>query len=189
MDKKIDPKAIVQFWNSRKKSDKLLILLALGLLMVIIMLPDAPQEETEPENSSMEIQNGFSYEASLESRLEDILSGIQGVGEVEVMVTLKSSGEKVVQMDTDISRKTITETDSSGGNRTQQEVTQDSDTLLVGGTSSGEPYVVQEIMPQVEGVIVLADGGEKATVRSDILDAVQALFSLEAHKIKVFRRD
>ena len=186
--KKLDWKQAVQFWKNMKKSDKLLLLLAAGIFLVIFSWPSSEDGNTVPEETVPEIRQDFSYESELEARLAAILSGIEDVGTVQVMITLKASEQKVVQMDTDISGKVVNETDSSGGTRYQEERSEDSDTLLVGG-SSGEPYVIQEIMPQVEGVIVLADGAGKATVRSDIIDAVEALFSLEAHKIKVFRRD
>ena len=65
----------------------------------------------------------------------------------------------------------------------------DSDTLLSGGSGgSGSPYVVQERVPEVVGVLVLAEGAEKATVKTEITEAVQALFPLEVHKIRVLKR-
>jgi stage III sporulation protein AG len=40
---------------------------------------------------------------------------------------------------------------------------------------------------EVEGVLVVAEGGGNAVVCSDILSAVQSLFSLEAHKITIVK--
>ncbi len=42
-----------------------------------------------------------------------------------------------------------------------------------------------ERMPQVEGVVVACEGGDRASVQAEISAAVQALFDLEPHKIKV----
>ena len=49
------------------------------------------------------------------------------------------------------------------------------------------PYVVQEIYPQVEGVLVVAEGGDNSSVILAITDAIQALFGVDVHKIKIVK--
>ncbi len=102
------------------------------------------------------------------------------------MVTLKSSEEKIVQEDTSLSTKKSEETDSSGASRKQEEITEGRDTFTFG--SGEDPYVRKELAPEIEGILVLADGADRATVKAEIVDAVQALFPLPAHKIKVLKR-
>ena len=46
------------------------------------------------------------YEKEMEQRVKDILKNVDGVGEVDVMLTLKSSKEKVLHVDRDRSRST-----------------------------------------------------------------------------------
>ena len=55
--------------------------------------------------------------------------------------------------------------------------------------SGGEkaPYVSKEILPEIEGVLVVAEGGDSPRIVSDISDAVKALFQVEAHRIKVVK--
>ena len=43
------------------------------------------------------------------------------------------------------------------------------------------------LAPQIEGVLVLAQGGDNAVVSANITEAVMALFGIEAHKIKVMK--
>ena len=50
------------------------------------------------------------------------------------------------------------------------------------------PYVKEITEPEVEGVIVAADGGNNAKTAADITDAVVALFGIEVHKIKVMKK-
>ncbi len=57
------------------------------------------------------------YTTYLEDRLSRILSQIEGTGEVKVMITLKSSAEKVLDKDTESDQETVTEEDSQGGTR------------------------------------------------------------------------
>lgn len=125
------------------------------------------------------------YEAELESRLTQLLSQIEGAGEVQVMVTVSRSSELILQTDTSREENTVKETDSQGGNRDNTELREESQTVLTGGGATAQPYVVGEIMPQVEGVVVACQGGDRPTVQAEISAAVQALFDLAPHKIKV----
>ena len=49
------------------------------------------------------------------------------------------------------------------------------------------PYVSQEQYPQVTGVLVVAKGGDDPIVIQNIQEAVEALFQVEPHKIKVMK--
>lgn len=47
------------------------------------------------------------------------------------------------------------------------------------------PWVSQELLPEVAGIAVAAEGGGNAVVKSEISSMLEALFGLPAHKIKV----
>jgi stage III sporulation protein AG len=49
------------------------------------------------------------------------------------------------------------------------------------------PYVVKTIVPQVEGVVVVGEGCGTGSVDKNVTEIVQALFGLEAHKVKVVK--
>ncbi len=126
-----------------------------------------------------------SYEKELEDRIRTILAGVEGVGEVDVLVVLKSSEEKVLRIDQN-SSSAVTEEEQSGNSRIirQQELSES--TVLEGQSSA--PVVEKEIMPEISGIVISADGGASAVVRTEISEAMQALFGLPAHKIKVLKR-
>ena len=153
--------------------------------VILMLLPAGGTEE--PAVQEPQAGEGTFDLEEFEGKLEEVLSQVEGAGEVQVMVTLKDGGEKVLQENTSRTEKQVEETDSSGGVRSQTENSYDSDTLLSGG-SGGTPYVIQERVPEVEGVLVLADGADSATVKAQIAEAVQALFPVEAHKIRVLKR-
>lgn len=50
-----------------------------------------------------------------------------------------------------------------------------------------EPYVTKEMEPEIEGILVIAQGGDKPSVAQNISEAVLALFPIDAHKIKVMK--
>ncbi|MBR5474342.1 MAG: hypothetical protein IKU83_02915 [Lachnospiraceae bacterium] len=66
--------------------------------------------------------------------------------------------------------------------------------LLVSTEGVGKAEVMitlkqeEETSMEVEGVVVLCDGGGNAKVKSEIAEAVGALFDVPAHKIKVLKR-
>ncbi len=125
------------------------------------------------------------YEAELESRLTELLSRIEGAGAVQVMVTVSRSSELILQTDTSREENIVRETDSQGGTRDNAQRSEDSQTVLTGVSGSSQPYVVGEIMPQIEGVVVACEGGDRPAIQAEISAAVQALFDLAPHKIKV----
>mgnify|MGYP007016946480 CR=1 FL=1 len=57
-----------------------------------------------------------------------------------------------------------------------------------GQTERRSHMVSKENAPEVEGILVIADGGGNAVVAKNLTEAVQALFGVEAHKIKIMKR-
>ena len=127
------------------------------------------------------------YEAALEARLEQILEGMAGAGEVRVMITFASSQELVVEKDRPITRSNTTESDSEGGSRSIYQTESGETTVYSSQGTDSEPYVVKTLTPKVEGVLIAAEGAGTGEVSKNITEAVQALFDLEAHKIKVVK--
>ena len=171
--------------------DKLLIILAAGIVIIVLSLPGQNSgKDVMPETTASVsgYDQNTSYEKQMEARLKKALSYVDGVGQVEVMITLKSTEESVVQTDKSVTSNHTSETDSQGGTRNVDEYSEDSDSLVTDNGSGSSPYVIKQIMPEVEGVIIVADGGDKPTVKNEIYEAVQALFPVPTHKIKVLKR-
>lgn len=200
------------------KKDNLIILILMGVLFLVIAWPISEETNTENDmsglwdrtndkiekNSNNAIGNGQNtlnqdltkdvlyrekyIVESLEGRLEEILSSMHGVGMVKVMITLSSSGEKVVEKDIPLERNSIVEKDSAGGNRTTNDMYSHEETVYI-TTSQGEkiPYIIKENCAAVEGVSVVAQGGGSEAVQKNISEVIQALFGIDEHKIKVVK--
>ena len=105
------------------------------------------------------------------------------------MITLKAGGQKIIEKDQSGSSQTTEEEDSEGGKRTVEESTSDKTSIYEQDSDgSSAPYVSKELSPEIEGVVVIADGGGNAVTAQNITEAVQALFGVEAHKIKIMKR-
>lgn len=180
------------------RKDQLLIFFLVGVLLLVIALP-AGTKEKEKASGRNEIggeeevgtqAEEQDYARYLERRLEETLSQLDGAGNVRVMVTLQSSAQKIVEKDTQGERDAITEEDSQGGRRTSENTSHQETTVYEGvGEKSQEPYVSKELTPRVEGVVVLAEGGENALVKRNITEAIQALFGIDTHKIRIMKKN
>lgn len=165
-----------------------------GILLLIIALPaetDKNSQQKMPEKESAEnteqsTGNGADYGRELERKLEQILGEMEGVGKVEVMITLKDDGERILDKDITRSSQEVSEEDGTVKRNTRESQYQE-ETVFSKETEDGQPFVAKETAPQVEGVLVVAEGGGNAKTAKNISDAVLALFPVEVHKIKVVK--
>lgn len=158
--------------------------LIIGVCCLIIVLP-TKTEEVKPieENREEETITAEDYVTKLEQRLVNLLSCVEDVGTVKVMITVESTTQKSVLQDGTKETEQSTEKDSAGGSRILESIKTDGTTVF----SKNEPYVLSETYPKVTGVVVIAQGSGKGTVDYDILNAVQVLFDVPAHKIKIMK--
>ncbi len=176
------------------KKDQLLIIFLAGILLLVISLPAGKKSGRYGEENGIrgstpkEEYSQDEYLYNLERRLERALSQMAGVGDVTVMITLKSSAEKVVEKDLDTAKEAVTESDSQGGARSTQNNSHRETTVYADGNTQGEPYVSKEISPQIEGVVVIAGGGGDSVVKQNITEAVQVLFGIDTHKIRIMKK-
>lgn len=141
--------------------------------------------DTEDEGS---LAQGNTYTTYWEERLTRALSQIEGAGEVEVLITLKESETKVLEKDIPEEMSETTETDAEGGNRTIVDKRTDETTIYtVNAKGQNVPYVSKVIQPVVEGVVVIAQGGDSITVKENIIEAIQVLFGVDTNKIRVVK--
>ena len=194
----MDWKAMKSKLNLKSGKNKWLVMLAVGLIFLILAFPfgSEKKEDLEESSDSVSLQReetetaaaAVSYERCLEQRLEDILSHVDGVGQVEVMIVLKSSEEKVWRVDRDTSYSITQETDQNGGSRRVESQAVTENTILSGQTGKEEPLLAKEMKPEISGVIISAEGGKSPQVQAEISAAVEALFDVPSHKIKVLKR-
>lgn len=171
-----------------------ILVVLLGLLFLVIAMPtdggkktEEKTKETTQASGSGENTRSVTEKNEMEERLELMLSNIEGVGKVRVMITYKDSGTQVVEKDSSVSSSSTTEEDSSGGTRKVTEQERNDETVYNSSGGTGEPFIAKELTPEIEGILVVAEGGNKTSVKQNISNAVLALFPVEAHKIVVVK--
>lgn len=173
-----------------KRSDWLILVLA-GILILIIALPTdtkgKKQAEETKENLSKETDTMEASKDEIERKLEAILEKIDGAGEVKVMITYQDSGTQVVEKDKNTSANSVEESDSTGGVRSTKEQQRQESTVYDEADAGNTPFVSKELLPKVEGILIVASGGDNQKVKQNISEAVLALFQVEAHRIKIVK--
>lgn len=179
---------------------RLVMLLMAGIFLVLLSIPNLPSSDKkskEPSVSSNKLMGQTSgtandetelYVTDLEDQLKTLLMKVEGIGPVEVMITLKGSKEVVVLKDRPYTKESVNEVDGEGGSRNSNKTEQSDTTVMVEGSDGVKrPYALKEIEPEVEGILVIAQGGDKAVIQSEIIEAVQVLFGVPPHKVKVMK--
>lgn len=138
------------------------------------------ESESYTSQNFLSENENLSAEEQLEQRLEEILSKIAGAGQVDVTLIFAQSGTTEYAVTGSASSKTSVENDGVNSQETFEEST-NSDLVL----ASGEPVALSQSVATVQGVLVVAEGGENATVCADITAALSNLLAVAVHKIVI----
>ncbi len=158
---------------------KLAILVAAGALLLILTYGDvfggegSKKDDAEAQTEKETAASDEHYRKEMESRVKELLKRVEGVGNVEVMITLSASKEKVALKD----------------NETDERKSQEASVIVNDSDRNSAPYIIQEKEPIPEGILVVCEGGGDAKLSIEIINAIQVLFNVEAHKIKVMKME
>lgn len=157
------------------KSTYLIIFLALGIALVF--LSDFGLKDKEKEEPSL--QSVFEEEDT-EKKLKEILEGIDGISDVSVFISYDNKGVVNIASEGDES------TASDGEKRTSTKRIQ----AVTKRDGSGEaPFVTEELLPRVRGVIVTARGVSDEGKNALITRAVSTALDVALHRVKVLPKD
>lgn len=135
-----------------------LLVAAVGVLLML--LPTS--SEAEPQESEI-IQEET---VSLAQELEEILSRIDGVGQVKVLLSI-AEGER-----------TIYQYDEGTG----------LDTVIITDENRAQTPVVQQVLPPVyQGAVIVCQGAGSASVKLMVVEAVAAVTGLRSDQISVLK--
>lgn len=181
------------FWRSRKK-EQLLTALLVAAILLLAFWPTKSREDTDEEEAmqSMPLEMGQTTTATderenLENQLKRILQQVEGVGMVDVAITLESTGSKTVEKDTPDSSSSSEKSGGGESEKSENRSIQEETVYLEDADGTKTPYVIKETMPEVRGVLVIAQGADDLSIVEEIKEAAMALFHLDAHKIKVMK--
>jgi stage III sporulation protein AG len=128
------------------------------------------------------------FEESLESRLEELLTTVSGVGIVKVMVTLANGKEIVVASNTTIEISNTDESDSEGGTRKSEDSKNTEQKIIIKDQNNvDKPLILKEVEAKVEGVIIVAQGAGNAQIKELLSKAAQTVLGVDENKVQVLK--
>ena len=137
-----------QFWRreggEKKNRDRWMLLALFGVLLLVVLWPVGGKEgkkETQTadlvdKNDETAYNYADRYAAHMESRLKEILEKVEGAGTIQVMITLKNSGEQVVEKDSTYTENKTAQAGDSGQSTTADNISR-SESTVYDSTSGG----------------------------------------------------
>ena len=141
--------------------------------LVLVMLPSNKKSAGVSSDDTLRFDEE-EYEKNLETRLQKIVEEIDGVGNVEVMITLEGSAVYTYATDTtqDVSEK--------GSSKKESTVV-----LSTGTSSTKEAVISGYTLPRVKGAAVVCSNELTATLKSKVIGVVSAALGISTAKICV----
>ena len=182
-------KALSEKLNSIKnrlgKKTQLVVAIILSLIMLIIFVDALKKpkdasgaEKVEVEESS---SGGDDYILKLESRLENLLSSINGVNGAEVFIMTETSVKTIYLSDE--------KNEESGSEGKSEKVSSSTEIVFSKDGSKQVPIVEVVIYPEITGVLIVADTKKDEKTRLMLLNAVSVALGVSNSKIEVLLTD
>jgi len=171
---------IKEFFDNIKnrifENKKLMLIVSLGVIgIILISFSEFKTKATKPvvenENEEKETVN-TDYAKNLEERLTVLISSIENAGQVEVMITLKSTDESVYAVNENIKN------DDRSNNYS-------SNYVIIDNKSEKEGIKLKVLEPEIRGVAVVCTGGDNPEVVSQITDTVSTVLGIGSNKVSV----
>ena len=120
------------------------------------------------------------------NKVAEIISQIDGVGKCEVLITYDGSESYVIAYDEETVTTVTTDTDDNSSRVVENSTTTSSPVII---TSDGkqQPLIISSKPAEIDGIVVVAEGGDDVYVKIKIIDALCALLDVDGSKIKVYK--
>jgi len=161
-----------------KNDKKLAVLIVIGVFGVLLLIISEVTAKPQSTKSDVKSVTQADYEKDLEERLEKIVSSVDGAGRAQVMITLKSSEENKYAINSSSENQT-----SDGKSQSKSE----NDYVVIDSSSGDSCVVLRTESPQIQGVVVVCDGGDNSKVKNDVTNAVSALLGINVNHISVLK--
>ena len=151
--------------KGKLRSGKLLEIVTVLILAVVVAALLLSYFTGKEEGAASET----TYVSALEARLEHVLSQIGGAGGVDVLITVRSEGEKVIA--------------------TESTVNEDGSVTTAPVFSGGDVVVLEEMNPEITGVLIVAAGAQNLSVRFALAEAAASVLNIDQSLIKVYAKE
>ena len=156
------------------KNTKGIGFLIIGLVAGILFLligdgVTSDKKEATPEETGSEVKDACDYISLLEIRIKELLEHIDGISNVYVIVTPKSTEELVYAQNGSY----------DGGKLTEKEY------VITDKDGDGVPIKLKIIFPELKGIAVVCRGGANPINQEKLVSLLSALLDLPSNRVYV----
>ena len=167
MDRNQKTEGVRGLWDKYK-----FVALVVLIGAVLLLWPSGKQTASGSSSDAMPAKA-----QDVQGEMEEILSKISGVGQVQVMLTVDTDGTRQLAQDTELSY--------SGSTAAPEDYSRRSEAVVVDNGDGDQTVVIQTQYPTYRGALVVCQGGDRAEVKLAVTEAVAALTGLSADRITV----
>ena len=199
MDKEKFKKELAKILGQKSLKNLMAVCLVLAFVLIAmnILLPSSKSlnsnklssttvQESVDNSTAPNEEDEKDYEEKQKNDLRNILKKMNGVGDVEVMMSFENGEEKVPAYDKSTQKSTTEETDNQGGKRVNTQNTDGSTIVMTTSDGDNEPFILKTYKPKIIGVIILAEGAVNSKTKYEIEQAVSKLYNLSLDKVNVY---
>ncbi|MCK9575005.1 MAG: hypothetical protein WCX32_00550 [Clostridia bacterium] len=193
MDSNVKPKKtnildlpIFKKLKSVKNIELIIAVVLCAIVLLIFFSTFSTSDSSSADTTNTVYTSTSEYVNELETKLSNILANINGAGKVSVMITTTGSSQLVIATSTEERNNSTSTTQSGSTINTNTSVTIIETPILVTDQGTSSPLILQEIQPEIKGVIVVAEGADNIKVKLEILKAVSAILGISTQKIEIF---
>ncbi len=167
-DEKVESGVFGKF-KSIKSITLLIIGVIAGLLLIFIGNTDSKNAKINSPDTEKHLDMTDKYIEDLEVRLTQILSKMDGIGDVSVIITADSCIETVYAQNGRY----------DGGSLTEKEY------VIIDSNGNDTPITVKLVYPKIRGVAVVCRGGSNPINQEKITTLVSSLFDIAQNRVYV----
>ena len=162
-------------FGAEHRTKWILLLGFIGMAMILFsgFLPDKKKSDlVKQQQTDAETVDADAYRLAMETQLTDLLSKMEGVGQVTVMLTVIGSGEQVYAEEVKADK-------TNNGVKTQS-------AFVITRNDGKESALLSESRyPAIQGAAILCTGGGHAAVQERVSHAVATVLGIPASRIFV----
>lgn len=175
--------------NPQRKIRVLVVLGMIGILLILLSECRGPQKKEQTASSSDSVSQP-QYAQQLQEQLKGMLEKVDGVGKVDVMVTLENNGETVYVKEEKKSTDTQRSADAGSGETIQQSQQQEDSYIFVDAADGSRTALVQkQLQPSVKGVVIVCDGAGDIKVQQRLIQTVKTALNISSSRVCVLKRE
>lgn len=159
--------------NLDKKSLVVIFIGIIGVILLVLseLIPFSSKTESSDLTEGTLTVSYSEYEKEVETRLESLISEIDGAGTVKVMVTLDCSVESIYAQQ---------EKQTSGESGSYE-----NEYVIIKNNDGENGILLKTTQPQIRGVAVVCTGGSSSVVRQNVTNTVTAVLGISSARVNI----